>query len=551
MSRDEVQFQSILQELKRHARDDAPFDIKHAFADDSRRFDTFSLVFDDLLFDFSKCAVNIKTLQQLEKLAYAADVPGQRDAMFAGDPVNVTENRAALHVALRAPKESQFFLDDRNIVPDIQSVLIRMEKFSGEIRRGTRTTANGDRFTDIVNIGIGGSNLGPIMAINALKPYHDGPRCHFISNIDGAHVSDVLGSLDPKTTLVIVSSKTFTTRETITNALYARRWIADALGEESVEKHFAAVSSALGKVADFGIDQSYTFGFWDWVGGRYSIWASVGLPLMLAVGPQQFRLFLAGAHEMDEHFRHTHVSINIPIMLGLLGFWYRVICNYPTRSIIPYEQRLLHLPAYLQQLDMESNGKCVTLDGSAVSTPTGPVVWGEPGTDGQHAFFQFLHQGTDITPVELIIFINAHEPNLQSQHNMLLANCLAQTEALLYGCSYETSYKKLISSGIDVAEAKKLAPHKTFPGNRPSITIMQKLLTPYALGRLLALYEHRVVVEGILMNINSFDQWGVELGKELAATLLPVVAGKEEAGLHHDGSTLGLLAHINAYRREQ
>jgi len=547
MARDEEQFHTILLALQRHAREDAPLDIRRAFVENARRFETFSLTLDDLLFDFSKCAASGRTLQLLENLAHAADVAGRRDAMFAGEAINVTENRPALHVALRAPADSRILLKGNNIVPDIQALLTRMEEFCNAIRSGALTGRNGHRFTDIVNIGIGGSDLGPVMVTHALKPYHDGPRCHFVSNIDGAHITDTLNGLEPVTTLIIIASKTFTTTETMTNASYARQWIADALGKNAVGRHFAAVSSALDRVADFGIDKARTFGFRDWVGGRYSVWTAIGLPVMLAIGSEQFRRFLAGAYAMDEHFRHAPVKANIPVMLGLLGFWHRVICSYPTRAVIPYEQRLWRLPAYLQQLDMESNGKRVTLDGTAVATPTGPVVWGGHGTNGQHAFFQLLHQGTDIIPVEFIVSVNGHEPDLQHQHNILLASCLAQAEALLCGRSGEAACNRLTEEGMNAATAKKLAPHKTFPGNRPSIMIMQKMLTPFTLGRLIALYEHRVLVEGALMNINSFDQWGVELGKELAGNLLPMIEGRKENGTHN-ASTLGFLAHIHACR---
>ncbi|RCL02859.1 MAG: glucose-6-phosphate isomerase [Candidatus Tokpelaia sp. JSC189] len=548
MTRDESQFQAALSALKYHASNDAPFDIRKAFSDDTERFNSFSLKLDDLLFDFSKCAVSGKTLQLLNNLARVADIGGRRDAMFAGEPINVTENRPALHVALRAPGKSKILLGETDIIPKVQSVLNKMEKFSNAIRSGMLKGEKGHPFTDIVNIGIGGSDLGPATVTMALKPYHNGPACHFISNIDGAHISDTLSGLNPARTFFIIASKTLTTTETMINALLAREWIVGALGEAAVGKHFAAVSSALDKVADFGIDESRVFGFWSWVGGRYSVWGAIGLPVMLAIGPAQFRQLLAGAYIMDEHFRQTPLMANIPVMLGLIGFWHRVICNYRTRAVIPYEQRLEKLPAYLQQLDMESNGKCVTLEGTPVTTATGPVVWGQAGTNGQHAFFQLLHQGTDIIPIEFIIFVNGHESNLKPQHNILLANCLAQAKALLYGRSANAAYTRMIEQDMEESEAKKLAPHKTFPGNRPSITIMQDLLTPFALGRLLALYEHRVFVEGNLMNINSFDQWGVELGKELASSLLTEIESEEQDNTQ-DASVSGLLAHIHAHRR--
>jgi len=545
-----VKFQEALAALKNHAGDDALFDIRQAFATDKQRFAAFSLTLDDLLMDYSKCALSSKTLHLLHTLAQAADITGRRDAMFAGERINVTENRAALHVALRAPEGSRLCLGGQDIAAEIQDVLARMATFCHAIRGGALTGLGGNRFTDIVNIGIGGSDLGPVMVTHALKPYHDGPACHFVSNIDSADIADTLQRLNPATTLAVVASKTFTTHETMTNALVARQWIADILGEQAVRKHFAAVSTALDKVADFGIDPERVFGFWNWVGGRYSIWTAIGLPVMLAIGPERFRQFLAGGHAMDQHFRHAPVMANMPAMLGLIGFWHRVICGYPTRAIIPYEQRLFRLPAYLQQLDMESNGKRVTLDGAPAPTPTGPVVWGEPGTDAQHAFFQLLHQGTDIIPVEFILSAHGHETGLTDQHNSLVANCLAQSEALLCGHSEQAAFNQLTAQGMAAAAARKLAPHKTFPGNRPSVTLMQNLLTPYTLGRLIALYEHRVFVEGALMNINSFDQWGVELGKALALTLMPILEKSQDASAHN-GSTQGLLAHINVCRNSR
>ncbi|RCL00249.1 MAG: glucose-6-phosphate isomerase [Candidatus Tokpelaia sp. JSC188] len=547
MKRDESQFQAALNTLKYQNNNGALFNIKKAFFDDINRFNNFSLKLDDLLFDFSKCAVSKNTLRLLENLARIANISSRRDAMFTGESVNITENRPVLHTALRAPEKCKILLGETDLVPEIQSVLAKMEKFSNAIRNGLLKGERGNPFTDIVNIGIGGSDLGPAMVTRALRPYHNGPACHFISNIDSAHIIDTLGALNPSNTFFIIASKTFTTIETMTNALFARQWIANSLGATAVCKHFAAVSSAINKVIDFGIDESYIFGFWNWVGGRYSVWGAIGLPVMIAIGSAQFRQFLAGAHIMDEHFRKTPLMTNIPVVFGLVGFWHRVICNYPTRAVIPYEQRLKRLPAYLQQLDMESNGKCVTSEGTQVTTATGPIVWGEPGTNGQHAFFQLLHQGTDIIPIEFIISVNSHEPNLQSQHNLLLANYLAQTEALLCGRPAEAAYTQMIQQGVGENEARRLAPHKAFPGNRPSITIMQDLLTPFALGRLLALYEHRVFVEGILMNINSFDQWGVELGKDLANSLVKMIEGEAEDSTKK--SLSGLLSHIRAYRK--
>ncbi|RCL03797.1 MAG: glucose-6-phosphate isomerase [Candidatus Tokpelaia sp. JSC161] len=549
MARNELLFKSILEDMKSYAGDETLFDIHGAFLKDRERFRSFSLVLEDLLFDFSKCALSGRILDYFNNLVQAVDLIHQRDAMFSGEVINLTENRAALHVALRAPQSSSFLLGERNVVLEIQDVLRRMEEFSNAIRTGELRSYNGSQFTNVVNIGIGGSDLGPKMTISALKPYHNGPQCYFISNLDGSHVVDTLAQLDPALTLIIISSKTFTTIETITNALYVMAWIRNSLGEEAIKKHCVAVSSDSAKVEDFGIQESYTFRFWDWVGGRYSIWSSVGLPLMLAIGPEQFRCFLAGAYMMDEHFRNTPVVSNIPMMFGLIGFWHRVICNYPTRVVIPYEQRLLYLPAYLQQLDMESNGKSVTRDGFDVRIPTAPVTWGDVGTNGQHAFFQLLHQGTDIIPVEFIAFVKGHEESLQSQHNLLISNCLAQAEGLLSGRSYGIAYNKMIKEGLNGRKAKKLAAYKVFSGNRPSIMILQQLLTPYTLGRLIALYEHRVFVEGVLMNINSFDQWGVELGKELSNSLFSSIEGKIRI-TDYTSSTLGIVSHICTWREK-
>jgi len=549
MARNEARFHQTADALQAKARKAGALDIRAAFAADSGRFAAFSRRLDDLLFDFSKCAIDAESLKLLFELAKAAGVEERRNAMFAGERINTTENRAVLHVALRAPEKAPFAIDGKSVMGQVYETLDRMADFAEAVRSGKLTGAKGHKFTDIVNIGIGGSDLGPVMATKALKPYHDGPHTHFVSNIDGAHIADTLGGLNPQTTLIIIASKTFTTKETMTNAAVARQWLAEALGEEAVAAHFAALSTAEDKVADFGIKPEFTFGFWNWVGGRYSVWSAIGLSLMIAIGAKHFREFLAGGHAMDEHFRHAPMAENIPMLLGLLGWWHRIACGYPTRAVLPYEQRLERLPAYLQQLDMESNGKHITLDGAPCATPTGPVVWGEPGTGGQHAFFQLLHQGTDIVPLEFIASAEGHEPNLKELHNILLSNVLAQSEALVRGRSEQEACQILLDKGMSAAEAKKLAPHKSFTGNRPSITIIQRQLTPFALGRLIALYEHRVFVEGALYNINSFDQWGVELGKELATALLPLVEnkGKEEIGAKsHLNSTLGLVAHIHA-----
>ena len=540
-------YAQALDALRQHRRENEDFDLRKAFAADRQRFARYSATLDDMLLDYSKCAVSAETLALLEKLAEAAGVAGRREAMFSGERINVTENRAVLHTALRNDAGRPVMLDGRDVMPEVEGVLNAMSRFAEGIRTGAIKGAAGKPFTDVVNIGIGGSDLGPAMATLALAPYHDGPRLHYVSNVDGAHLHETLKGLDPETTLFIIASKTFTTIETMTNAGTARGWIADRLGQAAVGAHFAAVSTALDKVAAFGIDQSRVFGFWDWVGGRYSLWSAIGLPIMIAVGPENFRRFLAGAEAMDRHFREAPMRGNLPMMLGLVGFWHRAICGYPARAVIPYDQRLARLPAYLQQLDMESNGKCVTLDGEPVVTPTGPHVWGEPGTNGQHAFFQLLHQGTDVIPVEFMIAANGHEPALKHHHDLLIANCLAQSEALMKGRTSEEAKAQLLAKGMSEAEASRIAPHRVFPGNRPSLTIVYGTLDPFALGRLIALYEHRVFVEAALFRINAFDQWGVELGKELATELLPVVEGKKDAA-GRDSSTSGLVARIGELR---
>ncbi len=532
---------ALVEKLKSIVRDTNATDIRAAFAADAKRFSRYSTSLGDFLFDYSKCAVNDAVLDALEELAKEAGVEKKRDAMFSGEIINITEERAVLHTALRNRSNTPVLVEGKDVMPDVNAVLDAMGTFAEGIRSGALKGATGKAITDVVNIGIGGSDLGPVMATLALAPYHDGPRLHFVSNIDGAHIADTLKLLEAETTLFIVASKTFTTIETMTNAATARTFIADKLGDAAVGSHFCAVSTALDKVSAFGIGAERVFGFWDWVGGRYSIWSAIGLPLMIAIGKENFAEFLAGGHAIDKHFREAPIRENIPMLLGLIGFYHRNVLNYPSRAILPYDQRLSRFSAYLQQLDMESNGKSVTMDSKPVSCKTGPVVWGEPGTNGQHAFYQLIHQGTSIIPAEFLIAANGHEKNLRHQHQLLIANCLAQSEALMKGRTLEEAKAQLTSKGMDEAKADRIAPHRVFAGNRPSITMVHDSLTPFALGRLIALYEHRVFVEGALFNINSFDQWGVELGKELATGLLPVVEGKESAE-GHDSSTAGLVA---------
>ncbi|KZM48124.1 glucose-6-phosphate isomerase [Labrenzia sp. OB1] len=519
--------------------------LRELFAADPARFETFSARFDDLLLDYSKSRIDTRAFELLIGLARAADVEGRRAAMFAGATINGTEKRAVLHTALRNRSGDPVLVDGQDVMPDVIAVLDAMADFSEAVRSGELTSSSGDAFTDVVNIGIGGSDLGPAMTTLALTPCHDGPELHYVSNVDGAHIADTLEKLDPATTLIIVASKTFTTIETMTNAQTARKWIADALGEDAVGDHFAAVSTALDKVAAFGIDETRVFGFWDWVGGRYSVWSAIGLPLMIAVGPDAFSDFLEGANALDDHFRQAPLENNLPVLMALIGVWNRDALGLSARAILPYDQRLARLPAYLQQLDMESNGKRVKLDGSPVSQETGPLVWGEPGTNGQHAFYQLLHQGTTVIPCEFLVAARGHEDDLKHHHDLLVANCLAQSEALMQGRTLEEARALLAASGMPDSEAERLAPHKVFPGNRPSMTLVYDMLTPYALGRLVALYEHRVFVEGVIWEINSFDQWGVELGKELATALLPMVKGDEPAD-SKDSSTRGLLAALKS-----
>ncbi|SDN32276.1 glucose-6-phosphate isomerase [Lutimaribacter pacificus] len=508
--------------------------------DDPARFDGFSARFDGILLDYSKTNIDAAIRAALIALADATGVPAARAAMFGGEPINRTEGRAVLHTALRAPADAEIAVDGRNVMPDVVATRSRMAHFATVLRSGA-FKAQGGRVTDVVNIGIGGSDLGPAMATAALAPWHDGPRCHFVSNVDGAQIHDTLAGLDPETTVVIVASKTFTTVETMTNAATARDWMAQTVADPGAQ--FVALSSAQERAAAFGIAPERVFGFADWVGGRYSVWGPIGLSLMIAIGPDEFAAFLDGAASMDAHFRDAPPDENLPVLLALAGIWHRQICGYPTRAVLPYDQRLALLPAYLQQLEMESNGKRVGMDGADLTRPSGPVVWGAPGTNGQHAFFQLLHQGTDIVPCEFMVAAEGHEPDLAHHHALLVANCLAQSEALMTGRSLEEARALMAARGLEGAEAVMQARHRVFPGNRPSVTLAYDRLTPRRLGQIVALYEHRVFVEGVILGLNSFDQWGVELGKELATALGPVLSGEEPAG-DKDGSTAGLVAFL-------
>ena len=505
--------------------------IADLFAADPARATGFCTGVDGLVFDWSKTMIDAGARDLLLDLARGADVEARREAMFGGAKINETEGRAVLHTALRNLSGS-VIVDGRDVMPEVRATHDRMAAFARDVRSGS-FSGQGGRITDVVNIGIGGSDLGPYMAVLALAPYHDGPRCHFVSNVDGADIHDTLKGLDPATTLVIVASKTFTTIETMTNARTARDWMATSVADPAAQ--FAALSSATDRTADFGIAAARVFGFEDWVGGRYSVWGPIGLSLMLAVGPERFDEFLAGGAAMDAHFRAAPLAENLPVLLALTGIWHHQVCGYPTRAVLPYDNRLLRLPAYLQQLEMESNGKRVAMDGSDLTVPSGPVVWGEPGTNGQHAFYQLIHQGTVPVPCEFILAARGHEDELAHHHILLAANCLAQSEALMRGRSLDEARALMATKGLEGAELERQARHRVFPGNRPSTTLLIPQLTPFTLGQIVALYEHRVFVEGVILGINSFDQWGVELGKELALKVEPLLKGQGAPG--HDPST--------------
>ncbi len=526
----------IWHDLKAHAAAIEGRSMLSLFEDDQHAA-RFSRRLGDMLFDFSKTQIDDAGLALLLKLARGAEVEARRDAMFAGAKINETEGRAVLHTALRA-ETGPILVDGQDVMPGVLATRARMAEFAQQVRSGEIRGAGGP-YTDVVNIGIGGSDLGPAMATLALAPWHDGPRVHYVSNVDGAHIHDTLQGLDPKRTLVIVASKTFTTIETMTNADTARAWLAQGVAEPAAQ--FAALSSAVELTTAYGIDPARVFGFEDWVGGRYSLWGPIGLGVMLAVGPERFGEFLDGARAMDEHFRHAPLSDNLPVLLALVGIWHAQVQGHATRAVLPYDQRLSRLPAYLQQLAMESNGKRVAMDGSDLAVPSGPVVWGEPGTNGQHAFYQLIHQGTRVVPCEFIVAAQGHEPDLAHHHRLLVANCLAQSEALMRGRSLDEARALMTANGLEGAERDRQARHRVFPGNRPSTTLIYPQLTPFVLGQIIALYEHRVFVEGVILGINSFDQWGVELGKELAKSLEPVLAGVTD-GAGKDGSTLALVA---------
>jgi len=529
------------QSLQDHHAEATPR-ILDLFAADPRRAQAFSAQADGMLFDYSKTGIDTRAKALLLDLAQASGVAEKRAAMFSGAKINETEGRAVLHVALRAGDEAVIRVDGADVMRAVRATRARMAAFAEDVRQG-RFRGQGGAITDVVNIGIGGSDLGPAMAVLALAPYHDGPRVHFVSNVDGAHIADTLRGLNPETTLVIVASKTFTTIETMTNADTARAWMAGRVAMPAAQ--FAALSTASDKTAAYGIDPKRVFGFEDWVGGRYSMWGPIGLALMIAIGPQGFDAFLAGGRAMDDHFQTADFGQNLPVLLALVGIWHNQICGHATRAVLPYDQRLSRLPAYLQQLEMESNGKRVALDGQDLPTHSGPVVWGEPGTNGQHAFYQLIHQGTRIVPCEFLVAKQGHEPDLSHQHLLLVANCLAQSEALMRGRSLDEARAIMMQKGLSGAELERQARHRVFPGNRPSTTLAYPQLTPFTLGQIIALYEHRVFVEGVILGLNSYDQWGVELGKELALALQPVLEGRADTA-GKDGSTAALVSFLRA-----
>lgn len=532
--------------LERHRDEVAGLHMRDLFAEDPSRFDRFSIEFNDLLVDFSKHRITDETLPLLLELARHREVDAWVRRMFDGTAINNTEGRAVLHTALRNRSDRPVYVDGKDVMPEIRTVLERMRRFSDAVRAGSWTGYTGKPIRDIVNIGIGGSDLGPAMVTEALRPYRQpGLNLHFVANVEGSDIADTLAGLDADTTLFVVASKTFTTWETLTNAHTARDWFLAAAGDEkAIAKHFVALSTNRDAVEAFGIDVEHMFEFWDWVGGRYSLWSAIGLPIALAIGMDRFEELLTGAFEMDVHFQESDPERNLPLILGLLGIWYNDFFAADTYAVLPYEQHLALLPDYLQQLDMESNGKRVTRGGLSVEVPTGPVLWGGVGGKGQHAFFQLLHQGTRLVPTDFLAPLETFDSPGEHQA-IMLANCLAQTEALMRGRTGEEARAELEAAGLAADEVERLLPHKLFPGNRPSTTILYRKLTPRVLGSLIALYEHRVFVQGVIWDINSFDQMGVELGKQLAQKVYPELTADSDTRAH-DASTNGL---INRYRR--
>ncbi len=533
------------QKLNEHFAEINNVHMRDLFATDPERFNRFHLQFKDILVDYSKNRISDTTLRLLLELAEEAGVQKAVEDMFSGEKINETENRAVLHVALRNRKNSPIYVDGQNVMPRVNAVLQKMEAFSEKIRSGNWQGYSGKKITDIVNIGIGGSDLGPVMVTEALRPYADKELAvHFVSNIDGTHITETLKKLDPATTLFLIASKTFTTQETMTNAFSAREWFLKQAGDSAhVARHFAALSTNVEKVEAFGIDKDNMFEFWDWVGGRYSLWSAIGLSIACYIGFDNFVDLLEGAHDMDRHFLETPFDKNIPVILALIGIWYNNFFGAATEAILPYDQYLHRFPAYFQQGNMESNGKSASRDGKRVDYQTGPVIWGEPGTNGQHAFYQLIHQGTKFIPADFLAPAVSHNP-IGEHHNILLSNFFAQTEALMNGKTKEEVVAELKKAGKTDLEIEKLTPHKIFEGNKPTNSILFKKLTPRVLGSLIAMYEHKIFVQGVIWNIFSFDQWGVELGKQLANRILPEIKDDKPVN-SHDSSTNGL---INAFK---
>jgi glucose-6-phosphate isomerase len=535
--------------LNEHFAEIKDVHMKDLFAADPERFNRFHLQFKDILVDYSKNRTTDETLQLLLELAEDVGLKKAVKDMFTGEKINETEDRAVLHVALRNRKNSPICVDGQDVMPQVNAVLQKMEGFSKKIRSGDWKGYTGDRITDIVNIGIGGSDLGPVMVTEALRPYADKALAvHFVSNIDGTHIMETLKNLNPATTLFLIASKTFTTQETMTNAFSARDWFLKQAGDSAhVARHFVALSTNVEKVEEFGIDKDNMFEFWDWVGGRYSLWSAIGLSIACYIGFDNFIDLLEGAHDMDRHFRETPFDKNIPVMLALIGIWYNNFFDAATEVILPYDQYLHRFPAYFQQGNMESNGKTTGRDGKRVNYQTGPIIWGEPGTNGQHAFYQLIHQGTKFIPADFLAPAVSHNP-IGRHHHILLSNFFAQTEALMNGKTQEEAVAELKKAGKTDLEIEKLAPHKIFEGNKPTNSILFKKLTPKVLGSLIAMYEHKIFVQGVIWNIFSFDQWGVELGKQLANNILPEIKDDKPVD-SHDSSTNGLINAFKEMRR--
>lgn len=530
--------------LQEHFEEVKDLHMRDLFNQDSQRFDNFSLTFNDILFDYSKQRITSETIPLLVELARQSGLEDKIAQMFQGEKINLTEQRPVLHSALRNRGNQPVLVDGQDVMSQVNTVLEKMRSFSEQVRSGAWRGATGKPISAIVNIGIGGSDLGPLMVTEALKAYAP-PHLtiHFVSNVDATHLVETLKQLNPETTLFLIASKTFTTQETMANAHSARQWLTEALNEKAVAQHFVALSTNRGQVVNFGIDPDNMFIFWDWVGGRYSLWSAIGLSIALYIGMDHFEELLDGAYQADEHFRHAPFAENIPVLMGLLGIWYNNFFGADSHAILPYDQYLHRFPAYLQQADMESNGKGVTRDGDPVNYSTGPIIWGEPGTNGQHAFYQLLHQGTKLIPTDFIASIESQNP-LGEHHQVLLSNFFAQPEALMTGKTVDEVLIELKDADLTPQEIAALLPHKVFHGNRPSSSLFFKKLTPRALGSLIALYEHKIFTQGAIWNLNSFDQWGVELGKQLAKKILPELT-QSQAVRGHDSSTNGL---INYYR---